>query len=775
MYLVDLGLALDRERQVVEPRRVQLERLLLERLTQAERARPGHREPQVVDLLPALAGNEVRALEPERPEDRRVERERPLEVAANEIDVTDADQHCERAYRRRTAMRELPSGRVTLVFTDVEGSTRLLHELGSAYAEALAEHRRVVREASERHGGVEVDTQGDAFFIAFRSADDAVAALVAANERLADGPIHVRAGVHTGMPDLAEEGYVGLDVHLGARVAASGHGGQIVLSETAALALGEGAELRELGDHRLKDFADPIRLFQIGDDDFPPLKTISNTNLPHPASSFVGRAEDVAGVIQRVRSGARLATLTGPGGSGKTRLAIEAAQELVPDFPGGVFWIGLATVGQPELVVETTARTLGARDSLAAHIADRRMLLVLDNFEHVVTAAPEIGELVRACANLHVLVTSRELLRLRDEVELPVLPLAATDASALFAERSGLPADDTVEALCIALDNLPLAVELAAARVAVLSPTQILERLAKRLDLFRGGRDSDPRQETLRAAIDWSHELLTDNEQQLFARLAVFAGGCALDAAEAVAGADLDTLEGLVHKSLLRHSGERFWMLETIREYALERLGSDENLRRRHAEYYLELAEEAATHFEGHGQGLWLDRLEADYPNVRSAIHFDDLRPRFARALTFFWAFRGYLDEGRRIAGDALGPAPDDAELQFTAGLLTVMQGDYASARRFAERSRELALQRDDTGVLVQATNVLSRSLLAAGETDRAMAVLGRGACTCGRDIDHPRALHRAPQPWVHRTRRGRDRASRPGVSGGRHHRGRHR
>jgi predicted ATPase len=496
-------------------------------------------------------------------------------------------------------MRELPDGPLTLLFTDVEGSTRLLHELGDRYPDVLAEHRRILRESFARHAGAEVDTQGDAFFYVFASADEALAAAAEGCELLEPGPVRVRIGVHSGMPRLTREGYVGTDVHLAARIGAAGHGGQVVLSDATRRELGTGRELLDLGEHRLKDFDTAVQLFQLGTRRFPPLKTVSNTNLPRPASSFVGRAADAAAVVGRIRDGVRLLTLTGPGGSGKTRLAIEAAAELVPEFRAGVFWAELAALDDPDVVLEEIGRTLGAREELTRHIGERELLLVLDNFEQVVEAGPAIAELVSSCPNLHVLVTSRELLRLRDEVEYPVEPLPPDDASLLFANRSGLPVDETVTEVCSALDNLPLAVELAAARTDVLSPEQILDRLERRLDLFRGARDVHARQQTLRAAIEWSHELLGEDEQLLFARLAVFAGGSTLEAAEAVAGAELDVLEALVQKSLVRHSGERFWMLETIREYGLERLderGEREALGRRHAEWFLALAEEAEPH-----------------------------------------------------------------------------------------------------------------------------------------------------------------------------------
>ena len=427
-------------------------------------------------------------------------------------------------------VRELPTGTVTLLFTDIEGSTRLLHELGpERYGEVLAEHRRVLREAFAGHGGVEVDTQGDAFFVAFPHAAAAVAAAEDAQRRLAEGPIAVRIGLHTGTPHVIDEGYVGEDVHLGARVAAAGHGGQVLLTapSRATLEPGHSLVLVDLGEHRLKDFDRPVAIFQLGDRPFPPLKTISNTNLPRPASSFVGREHDVAEVTALLRHDhARLVTMTGPGGTGKTRLAIEASAELVPEFRGGVFWVPLATIHDPELVVPAIAGTLGGDGELARIVGTRELLLVVDNLEQVIDAAPELAALVEACPNLRLLVTSRELLRVRGEVEYEVRPLADADAVALFSERSRLPESHVAEELCRRLDNMPLALELAAARTKALSPEQILERLSRRLDLFRGGRDADPRQETLRATIEWSYELLSGEEKSPFAPLAVFAGGC---------------------------------------------------------------------------------------------------------------------------------------------------------------------------------------------------------------------------------------------------------
>jgi predicted ATPase/class 3 adenylate cyclase len=632
-------------------------------------------------------------------------------------------------------MRELPSGPVTLLFTDVEGSTRLLHELGDGYAEILAEHRRTLREAFARHDGTEVDTQGDAFFFVFPSADDALAAAAEGSELLEHGPVHVRIGVHTGTPRVTAEGYVGTDVHLAARIGAVGHGGQVVLSGDTRRELGGRLDLLDLGEHRLKDFDEPVPLYQLGDRPFPPLKTIANTNLPRPASSFVGRAGDAAAVVGRIRDGARLLTLTGPGGSGKTRLAIEAATELVPEFRAGVFWVELAPIDDEELVLEEVGRTLGAREDLARHIGERELLLVLDNFEQVVEGGPAVANLVSTCPNLHVLVTSRELLRLRDEVEYPVEPLPADAAALLFGDRSGLPVDETVTALCAALDNLPLAVELAAARTDVLSPAQILDRLGQRLDLFHGARDADVRQQTLRAAIQWSHDLLDADEQQLFARLAVFAGGCTLDAAEAVADARLDVLEALVQKSLVRHSGERFWMLETIREYGFERLAEHDDadaMRRRHGEWFLAFAERAEPHLDGAEQAEWLGRLEDDIANIREAAAQSDLAGRFLVALRFLWAKRGYVAEGRRLVEEVLPRLSDDDPAKrmalVTGSLLAVMQGDFASSIAHGERAIELGEAAGDERPRLEVASAVGRSLLSVGQEERALALFAYAA-----------------------------------------------
>jgi predicted ATPase/class 3 adenylate cyclase len=622
-------------------------------------------------------------------------------------------------------VRDLPTGTVTLVFTDIEGSTKLLHELGAeAYAEALTEHRRLLREAFGGRGGIEVDTQGDAFFYAFADAREAVLATEEGREALRRGPIHVRVGIHTGTPHVTDEGYIGVDVHKGARIGAAGHGGQALLSvETRAGAEVDDASVVDLGEHRLKDFAQPIRIFQLGSERFPPLKTISNTNLPRPASSFVGREREVADVLALLRDGARLVTLTGPGGSGKTRLSIEAAAELVGDHKAGTLWVELAPLRDPALVTGEIAKTLGASDGLADHIGEREMLLVLDNLEQVIEAAPELADLVEACPNLKILVTSRERLRVRGEVEYPVQALAEPEAVELFLARAGGQPDEAVRELCQALDDLPLAIELAAARTSVLSPAQILERLSQRLDLLKGGRDADPRQRTLRSTIEWSHDLLDEGEQRLFARLAVFVGGCTLETAEQVADADLDTLQSLVEKSLVRHTDDRFWMYETIREFALERLeegGEADELGRRHAEHFLELTEEAEPHLVQEAlrrPGEWQARIESEFDNVRAALdrfeaESDGERAlRMAGALAWFWPERGYVAEGRRHLESALaatdGPTPARARALTGVAMLAPMMGDLSTAKDAAEQALALHRELGDAWRVADVTHTL--------------------------------------------------------------------
>jgi predicted ATPase/class 3 adenylate cyclase len=639
-----------------------------------------------------------------------------------------------------------PSGTVTLVFTDIEGSTALLDELGAeAFKEALADHRRAVREAFGAYLGYEVDDAGDGLFYAFASASAAVTAVAQAMASLADGPVRIRVGVHTGEPLLDPPKYVGPDVHKAARIMSAGHGGQVLLSGATHELVAE--DVLDLGRHRLKDLAEPVSLYQLGSDRFPPLRTISNTNLPVPLASFVGREQEVTEVVSLVRDeAARLVTLAGPGGTGKTRLALEAAGELVSEFGAGVFWIGLAPVRDPALVVDTIAQTLGAKQELAAHIGEKQLLLVLDNLEQVVESAVELATLLRVCPKLRLLVTSRELLRVDGEVVYPVPALAEPEAVELFCARARIEPDDAVAELCGRLDNLPLALELAAARVRVLTPAQILERISQRLDLFRAGRDADPRQQTLRATIAWSYDLLSTDEQRLFARMAVFRGGCMLETAEQVAGADVAGLQSLHDKSLLRRTGERFWMLETIREYADELLdGSSEGdaVGRRHADHFLALGELAYT--ERFDRGLtWAGRLEAEHDNLRAAL--DDLQARdsvqylrLAGALGWFWMARSHFAEGTRRLEDALASNVENGPLTARAltylGTIDAARGRSAAALSRLDQAITLWSTVGDEDELAAARDELGWALYEGGEEEaRALELFAQ-------NLEHARRL----------------------------------
>jgi len=629
---------------------------------------------------------------------------------------------------------DLPTGTVTFLFTDIEGSTRLLQELGDGYADALAEHRRVLREAWQEHSGAEVDTQGDAFFVAFSRATDAVAAAAQAQIALGDGPVRVRMGLHTGEPIQGGEGYVGFDVHRAARIAAAGHGGQVLLSQaTADLA---GTQVRDLGLHRLKDLSAPERIFQLGTDHFPPLKTLHETNLPVPATPFLGREQEVDHVAALLRQrDVRLVTLTGPGGSGKTRLALQAAAAAADDYDHGVWWVPLSALVDPALVDAAATQALGSEDVLAEAVGDKRLLLVLDNFEHLVDAAPNVADTIVSCPHLTVLVTSREPLHIDGEWEFAVDPLREREAVALFlqratAVRADFSANGEVAEICRRLDFLPLAIELAAARVKVLALPALLERLEHRLPLLAGGSRSAPeRQRTLRATIAWSYELLSSEEQAMFARLAVFAGGCTLEAAEEISGADVDAIASLVDKSLVRHSGERYWMLQTIREYAgelLEESGDADAVRNRHAGHYLALAELAYAERYEQSQR----RLEPENDNLRAALdRFQEQAParylQLAGALGEFWDETFQFAEGVQRLESALASArdqgPHTARALAHLGDLEVTRGRFSNAVTRLEESVQLWRSIGDETRFLEVSNWLGTALVQAGERARAL------------------------------------------------------
>ena len=662
-------------------------------------------------------------------------------------------------------MTELPTGTVTFLFTDIEGSTRLLQELGDGYAAVQGEHAAIVRRAVAETGGVEVSTHGDAFFVAFRSPVEAVRAAVAAQRALAahdwspGPPLRVRMGVHTGEGTLGGDDYVGIDVHRAARIADAAHGGQVIVSDaTRALVrhiLPGGASLRDLGVHHLRGLADPERLHQLVVDglasDFPPPRTLDArpNNLPLQLTSFVGR-EEVIAEVERLLGQARLLTLTGPGGSGKTRLALQVAAELLTRFQDGACFVDLSPVTDPALVPAAVANALGVPetagrpilDGVKEHLRHRELLQVVDNFEQVAEAGPLIEELLTAAPRLRTLVTSRVVLSLRGEQEYAVPPLhvpdpgrlppglavlGAVEAVRLFNERAraanprfGLTEQNAsvVAEITARLDGLPLAIELAATRTKVLTPEQILSRLERRLSILTSGARSLPeRQRTLRAAIAWSHDLLDPVERRLFARLSVFTGGWTFESAEAVCdpeslGVDaLDGLTSLVDKSLVRWTeppGEppRFSMLETIREFAQEQLQAGADLApvvRRHAEHFLRLAVEAEPHLTGEDQGAWLDRCDAEHANIRAALRWAvdageaDRAQRAAGALWRFWQQRGHLAEGRRWLEEVLAMPSGQAPTAARAAALTGAGGiawwsDRGASRALYEEA--LAIER---------------------------------------------------------------------------------
>jgi predicted ATPase/class 3 adenylate cyclase len=635
-------------------------------------------------------------------------------------------------------MAELPSGTVTFLFTDIEGSTRLLRRLGRRYAEVLGEHHRLLRAVFAEHGGREVHTEGDAFFVAFARASDAVAAAVEAQRALGSqrwpegADVRVRMGVHSGEAEVRMDDYVGLDVHRAARICSAGHGGQVLISSsTRELVAGElpaDVALRDLGEHWLKDLDRPEHLFQlvVGDlpADFPPPASLSPssgraTGLPPLPNRTIGRADDVRAVVDRLRvDGVRLLTLTGPGGVGKTRLALEAARAAQRDFADGAYFVSLAALRRPDDVPGAIVKALAvlvlsgesADQAAERFLSAKHLLLVVDNFEHLLAAAPFIGTLLRACPGLTVLTTSREPLGLQAEERYAVSPLSPdTDAVALFCARArahdpGFDLDDgnapAVAEICRRLDGLPLAIELAAARCGLLSADEIADRLHDALGVLgRGARDAPARQQTLGATIDWSHELLTDDEKQCFKRFAVFAGGATVQAVETITHTGLDTLDGLVAKSLLVRARQtttpsRVWMLATIRAYADERLTSAadaDSVREDHYRYYLALARRHGTE-----RALWgadasehAARLDAEIDNLRAALG---------------WAV------GQRTGGKALAMAA-------ALGRYWIIRNRYAEAVEWIDHALSLPGADDHPALRVRALCTKARCLWQMGFT----------------------------------------------------------
>ena len=677
-------------------------------------------------------------------------------------------------------MSELPTGTITFLFSDIEGSTRLAQGLDAAWPPLLERHQEIARAVWSAHGGIEVGTDGDSFFVVFSMASQAVTAAADVQRALASEPwpvgseIRVRIGLHTGAGLLSGGTYVGLDVHRAARVSAAGNGGQVLLTDATHALLGgslpPNTSLKDHGEHKLKDLSRAERIWELSIDglrtDLPPLRTLNAipNNLPTQLTSFLGRQRELA-EAQRLLTEGRLLTLTGPGGTGKTRLSLQIAADSTDRFPDGVYYVPLGQIAMSELVVPTIAQAVGVvdpgsrpLDRLVEQIGEKCVLLVLDNFEQVIDAAAQVNELLARAPKISVLITSRSPLRVYGEREYPVPPLGVPDPKhlpslaglsqfesvALFIERAMAVRPDfavnsgnapAVAEICARLDGLPLAIELAAARIRLLSPQAIMDRLGDRMGLLSSGaRDLPERQQTLRGAIAWSHDLLDEVDRRVFARISVFAGGATLDAAQMVLfdagepGDALDAIGSLVDKSLIRQEtqadGEpRFRMLETIREFALEQLvacGEEEALRERHAACVLGFAERAGAEVFGPDQATWLDRFEAEHDNIRAAMSWALARDRAETAMPLlvacwrFWQMRGYLQEARERANQVLdlpsaAQHPDTrAAALEAAGGIAYWQADFSAARGWYQEALDLARASGDDRRIANALYNLS-------------------------------------------------------------------
>ena len=687
----------------------------------------------------------------------------------------------------------LPTGTVTFLFTDIEGSTRLLQELRDRYVDLLSEHRTLVRSVIAEAGGQEVDSQGDAFFAVFQRASDSVRAAVALELAMSRhswperASVRVRIGVHSGDAVLTPGGYVGLEVHRAARICKAGHGGQILLSQTTRLIVEEDLPsdvgLLDLGEHRLKDLQRPTQIFQILHPDlpadFPPLASLHafTHNLPVQLTSFIGREWQMA-EVKRLLGTTRLLTLTGFGGCGKTRLALQVAADLLEEYPEGVWWVELADLADPALVTEAIASALHVREepgrplltTLSDYLREKRLLMVLDNCEHVVTAcAPLARTLLRTCPRVQILATSREIFAIGGEFIWRVPPLSLPDpkhpprnetvtqseAVRLFVERAvaarpgfAVTAQNApaIVRVCQQLDGIPLAIELAAAQVRALSVPEIAAHVTGDRHLLPGGRRTVDRHQTLHAVMEWSYRLLSQPERILLRRLSVFAGSFTLESAEAICtdegvadGDVLDLLTGLIDKSLVivdQQSGEtRYRFLDTVRHYAREKLEESyesEKIHNRHRDWYIALAERAEPLLQISEQ--WLDRLETEHSNLSGALDWCQQSTdwvsalRLASALQRFWFVRGFWTEGRRWLEEGLANSKDAplalrARALGAAGRLSQYQADYNRTLVLCEESLAISRTLDDKTGMANALTTLGNVLFERGDYSAARNV----------------------------------------------------
>ncbi|HET6319231.1 MAG TPA: tetratricopeptide repeat protein, partial [Chloroflexota bacterium] len=701
----------------------------------------------------------------------------------------------------------------TFLFTDIEGSTRLWEQEPERMRPALARHDAIAKAAVERHRGVIVKMAGDGVHAAFDDPLDAVSATLALQQTLADPEatggvtLRIRCGLHAGVDERRDNDFYGRAVNRAARIMSVAHGGQVLLSEAVAVLLRErlpaGVSLRDLGAVRLRDLAKPERVYEVLHpalrDSFPALRSLEATpnNLPRQLTSFVGRARelaDVAGLVRRTR----LVTLCGMGGIGKTRLSLHAAAEVLTDFADGAWMVELAPIADGRLVPSTVASVLSVKeqagrpivDALAKHVADRQLLLILDNCEHVLSACGElVRQLLQAGPNLRILATSREPIRVVGETTYPVPALGVPPASrspdpatlndyesiGLFVDRAVAVQPDfqlardnaaAIVDICRRLDGIPLAIELAAARIRVLSVDNIAARLGNRFGLLtRGDRTALPRQQTLRALIDWSYDLLTEDERTLLRQLAVFAGSWTLDAAETVGrgpAADwldmLEILTALVEKSLvsLESGGARYRLLESVREYALERLreaGEEPGARSRHLAFYLELAEQKGLGLVGPAQTELLQHLDLERENILLAHTWCDRAEagaeaglRLLHAIKLYWINRGLVTLGYRITIEALGRdgigkrGVVRCRGLFDAGQFCALMGRYDEAQAYLGESLAIARELGDMKRVAAVLQPLAMASLGQRDFAAARAQLDE-ALVLARELGNPRDI----------------------------------